>query len=218
LSLIVIAPVLVPLAVGVKVTDIVHCAPDARLDPQLLLWAKSPEAAMPEIARMALPVFVIVIVFGGLVVPTFCVAKVRLVGDRLTAGTGRGVAVPVGVAVGVGVSVAVKLAVAVAVAVGVAVPVGVAVAVAVPLAVAVAVAVGVAVLVVVAVAVAVGVGVRVPVGVAVAVGVALRVALEVEVGVGLFRKNSLMSGAVAAACGKLLNPSASITVFRVLGC
>ena len=58
LSVNVIAPVSVPAAVGVKVTEMVQLALTARLDPQVLVSAKLPEAAMPLIDRAAVPVFV----------------------------------------------------------------------------------------------------------------------------------------------------------------
>jgi hypothetical protein len=57
LSVNVIAPVSVPAAVGVKVTEMVQLALAARLDPQVLVSAKLPEAAMPLIDREAAPVF-----------------------------------------------------------------------------------------------------------------------------------------------------------------
>jgi hypothetical protein len=49
----------VPLAAGVKVTLIVQLPPAATLDPQLLVWAKSPgfvpESARLEMLKAALP-------------------------------------------------------------------------------------------------------------------------------------------------------------------
>ena len=53
-----IAPVSVPVAVGVNVTEIVQLVLAARLDPQVLVSAKLPEAAMPLIERGPAPVFV----------------------------------------------------------------------------------------------------------------------------------------------------------------
>jgi hypothetical protein len=53
---IVIEPVREPVAVGVKVTLRVQLAPAAMLEPQVLVWAKSPLAVMLVIARVALPV------------------------------------------------------------------------------------------------------------------------------------------------------------------
>ena len=51
-----------PLAAGVKVTLIVQLAPAATLDPQVLVWVKSPalepEIEMPVTLKAALPVLV----------------------------------------------------------------------------------------------------------------------------------------------------------------
>jgi hypothetical protein len=51
------APVLVPVAVGLKVTLRVQLAPAATLEPQVLVWEKSPLALMLVIVRLAFPVF-----------------------------------------------------------------------------------------------------------------------------------------------------------------
>jgi hypothetical protein len=51
------APVLVPVAVGLKVTLREQLAPAAMLAPQVLVWEKSPLALMLVILRVALPVF-----------------------------------------------------------------------------------------------------------------------------------------------------------------
>lgn len=60
-----------PLAVGVNVTLMVQLAPAATLDPQLLVWPKSPALvppiAMLEIVRAVLPVFVRVTLCAALV-------------------------------------------------------------------------------------------------------------------------------------------------------
>ncbi len=56
LSVMVTAPVLVPLAVGLKVTLRVQLALAATLEPQVLLWEKSPLALMLVMLRVALPV------------------------------------------------------------------------------------------------------------------------------------------------------------------
>ncbi len=53
-----IAPVRVPLAFGVKVTEMVQLALDARLVPQLFVCAKSPETLTPLIESAPLPLFV----------------------------------------------------------------------------------------------------------------------------------------------------------------
>ena len=70
LSVRVTEPYRLPGAVGVKVTDIVHAIPGATLGPQVLVWAKSPLAAMVVMFKAALPVFVRVTVWGALVLPT----------------------------------------------------------------------------------------------------------------------------------------------------
>ena len=69
LSAIVSVPVRVPVAVGVKVTEIVHFAPAATLAPQVLDSAKSPDAAMEAMLNAAWPELVKVTVCAGLVVP-----------------------------------------------------------------------------------------------------------------------------------------------------
>jgi hypothetical protein len=70
LSAIVREPNRRPADVGVKVTVIVQLAPALRLLPQLLVSAKSPEAAIFETASAAAPVLVSVTVCGALVLPT----------------------------------------------------------------------------------------------------------------------------------------------------
>ena len=57
LSLMVTAPVRVPAAVGLKVTLRVQLAPTATLEPQVLVWEKSPLTVMLVMLRTALPVF-----------------------------------------------------------------------------------------------------------------------------------------------------------------
>jgi hypothetical protein len=64
LEVTVIAPVLVPVAVGKKLTLIVHAAPAARLVPQLLLSRKSPLGTMLEIVKIAPPVLLSIMVCG----------------------------------------------------------------------------------------------------------------------------------------------------------
>ena len=56
LSLIDKVPVLVPLALGLKVTEIVHCAPAASDVPQLLLWEKLPLTVMLLMLIAVVPV------------------------------------------------------------------------------------------------------------------------------------------------------------------
>jgi hypothetical protein len=79
-------PVREPLAVGLKVTEIPQFAPAASVAPQLVVAAKSPEAAIDETASADDPLFVSVTVCAALVVPVVCEAKLRLVGDSVTAG------------------------------------------------------------------------------------------------------------------------------------
>jgi hypothetical protein len=80
------APVLVPAAVGLKVTLRMQLALGARLGPQVLVWEKSPLAVMLAIVRVALPVLVRVRLCGRLLVPTGRAGKVKEAGERLTAG------------------------------------------------------------------------------------------------------------------------------------
>ena len=86
LSVMVRAPVLVPLAVGLKVTLIVQEALAARVERQLLLCEKSPLTVMREILRVALPVFLSVMPWALLLEPTVTVRKVSEAGERLTTG------------------------------------------------------------------------------------------------------------------------------------
>ena len=73
-----------PAAVGTKVTLTVHAAPAASELPQVLIWRKSPLAAMPTIAAAALPVLPTDTVCGALVDCTACVPNVRVVGETPT--------------------------------------------------------------------------------------------------------------------------------------
>jgi hypothetical protein len=57
LSVMVTTPLLIPVAVGLKVTLRVQLALAARLEPQVLVWEKSPLAVMLVMLRTALPVF-----------------------------------------------------------------------------------------------------------------------------------------------------------------
>ena len=79
-------PVREPATVGVKVTAMVQLTPGATLVPQLLVWAKSPEAAIEVSVRATCPEFVRVTAWAAVVVPTVCWANVRLVGESVTAG------------------------------------------------------------------------------------------------------------------------------------
>jgi len=60
LSVMVTAPVLVPVAVGLKVTLRVQLALAATIEPQVLVWEKSPLALMLVIPRLAFPVLLMV--------------------------------------------------------------------------------------------------------------------------------------------------------------
>jgi hypothetical protein len=51
-------PFLVPATVGLNVTLMVQEAPAATLEPQVLVWEKSPLALIPETVSVALPVLV----------------------------------------------------------------------------------------------------------------------------------------------------------------
>lgn len=86
LSVSVSAPVRLPMAVGVNVTLIVQPAFGAIGAGQLLVWEKSPLAAITRGVSIPVPVLVRVIGCEALEVETDCPAKVRLVGERLTTG------------------------------------------------------------------------------------------------------------------------------------
>jgi hypothetical protein len=58
LSEMLMVPVLVPAATGLKVIEIVQLAPTLTVAPQVLVWEKSPLAVMLEMANEALPVLV----------------------------------------------------------------------------------------------------------------------------------------------------------------
>jgi len=88
LSLAVAAPVNEPATLGRKVTLKVHVAPAATVAPHGALpdpvTLKPPLATMLEIFSVVPELFVRVTDFGALEVPTACVPKARLVGDKLT--------------------------------------------------------------------------------------------------------------------------------------
>ena len=86
LSVIVRVPVRLPDTVGVKVTATLQAAAGARLAPQVLVWAKSPEAATEAINNAAWPELVKVTFCAALVEPVFCEANVKLAGDTVTEG------------------------------------------------------------------------------------------------------------------------------------
>ncbi len=64
------APVLVPVAVGVKVRVKAQLAPPARLAPHVFAWEKSPLMAMLVIINGLIPVLVRLSVLGELDMPT----------------------------------------------------------------------------------------------------------------------------------------------------
>ena len=74
LSVMARAAVRLPLAAGLKVTLMVQLAPAARLDPQLLVWAKSlalvPKTAMLEIFKAEVPELLRVTAWAVPLVPT----------------------------------------------------------------------------------------------------------------------------------------------------
>lgn len=83
LSVSVSAPVRLPLAVGVNVTLMLQLALVATDPAQLLVWAKSPLAAMVSEVSAAVPVLVRVMDCEAPVVETDCPEKVRLDADKL---------------------------------------------------------------------------------------------------------------------------------------
>ena len=82
----VIDPLRAPLVVGLKVTLIVQVAPELTVEPQVLVWAKSPLAAMLVMLSEALPLLVSVTDCAALVVPITWLEKVNMETDRLTTG------------------------------------------------------------------------------------------------------------------------------------
>jgi hypothetical protein len=86
LSVIVTAPVRVPVAVGVNLTLILQLDLTVTDEPHVLVRENSPRAAMILIFSAAVPVFLNVILCHGLVVPTVCEPKLKYVDDRLTTG------------------------------------------------------------------------------------------------------------------------------------
>jgi hypothetical protein len=90
LSVMVREAVRVPTAEGVRNITILLLLPAATEEPQVVFSLKSaalaPVMAMFEIFRAALPVFFKVITWGELAESTGSLPKVRLEGDRLTAG------------------------------------------------------------------------------------------------------------------------------------
>ena len=96
LSAIVNVPVRFPDAVGVKVTEMLQLAPAATLVPaQVSVSAKLPEVLIEVMANVPGPEFVSFTDWAALVEPMLCEAKVRLVGENITAGTPDPAAIPV---------------------------------------------------------------------------------------------------------------------------
>lgn len=95
LSVKVRTPLLVPVAVGKKVTFTVQDEEAAKLAPQLLVCEKSPLDAIEVIVRLAFPVFWSVTGSELLLTPTVVLGKDRLLGDIVAAGAGTAVPVPV---------------------------------------------------------------------------------------------------------------------------
>jgi hypothetical protein len=88
-----------PVALGVNVTEIVHCAVAASVAPQVVVREKSPEfvpvMVMLVMFRVAVPLLVRVMFSGEELVPTDWLLKVRLVGEKFTPGAAGGMPVPV---------------------------------------------------------------------------------------------------------------------------
>lgn len=80
---------------GVNVTLIVQTAASAKVEPQLLVWAKSPITATLLIVRAAVPVFWTLTVKGALVEPTSWPPKSTEVGTMYGLGKVAGTPVPV---------------------------------------------------------------------------------------------------------------------------
>jgi len=85
-SVIVTAPVRIPVAVGVNLTLILQLDPAVSDEPHVVVSEKSPLTAMLVIFSAAVPVFFNVTLCDALVVPTLREPKLKLVGERLTTG------------------------------------------------------------------------------------------------------------------------------------
>ena len=87
LSVMVIAPVRVPVCVGVNATLNLQLAPAAKVAPQVFkVMAKSPFALTLVMFSVAVPVFDIVTALAAEVFPTAILANVKEVGDKVTTG------------------------------------------------------------------------------------------------------------------------------------
>jgi len=88
LSVMLIAAERAPTAAGVKVTENVQLPPATTEGPQVLVWVKSPVLApvmaMPEMDKVALPLFVSVTACEELVVSTPWLPKFKFGGLKLT--------------------------------------------------------------------------------------------------------------------------------------
>ena len=89
LSVTVMVPVLVPDDVGENVTLTVQLAPTASDELQVLVWPKSPVAAMLVILRFVVPPFLTVTVCAALVLLKASVEKFRVLALKHTAGAAR---------------------------------------------------------------------------------------------------------------------------------
>src|SRR5258706_741467 len=88
LSVTVTVPAMVPVTVGAKLTVIVELLPALRLEPQVLVSMYTLFTAMLVIVSVVVPVLVMVTFIPALVVLMICCGKVRLVGEKVTAGCG----------------------------------------------------------------------------------------------------------------------------------
>ena len=86
LSVTVTVPVRFPPVVGMNVTEIVQLAPAATLLPQVFVSEKFAEAVIEAIESGAAPELVNVIVCAAPIEPSVSAAKVRLLGESVTAG------------------------------------------------------------------------------------------------------------------------------------
>jgi hypothetical protein len=84
LSVIVTAPVTIPVFVGVKVTEMVQFLPALRVVPQVFVCAKGAAVAMLVIFRVAVPVLASVAFFMAVVLPTAWLPKLMLVVESVT--------------------------------------------------------------------------------------------------------------------------------------
>src|SRR5437899_1806610 len=76
----------IPVPVSDTMTEMVHVAAAATEAPQVLVWLKSPLAAIVVMVRAADPVLVSVTTCAALAVFNGWFPKVRIAGEKLTAG------------------------------------------------------------------------------------------------------------------------------------